>query len=65
MPNPQPTSASTCRRSNLMRMSWKNEATVLVGVEEQLAWMREAGLARVGCNWRWRGFALLAGQAAR
>lgn len=48
-----------------MRMSWKNETTVLVGVEEQLAWMREAGLARVGCNWRWRGFALLAGQAPR
>lgn len=37
---------------------------VLVGVDEQLQWMRTAGLVQVDCFWRWRGFALLVGQAA-
>ena len=36
---------------------------VLAEIEPQLAWMRDAGLVQVDCQWRWRGFALLVGQA--
>jgi len=36
---------------------------VLAEVGPQLDWMRAAGLTQVDCAWRWRGFALLVGQA--
>ncbi len=34
---------------------------VLAPVDEQLRWMRRAGLVEVDCGWRWRGFAVLTG----
>ena len=34
---------------------------ILAEIGPQLAWMTEAGLVQVDCNWRWRGFAVLAG----
>jgi SAM-dependent methyltransferase len=36
---------------------------VLAPVEPQLEWMRGAGLVQVDCMWRWRGFALMVGNA--
>ena len=35
----------------------------LASVEDQVRWMGEAGLADADCLWRWRGFALLVGDA--
>ncbi len=37
----------------------------LVSVEDQVRWMSEAGLVDADCVWRWRGFALLVGDAPR
>jgi tRNA (cmo5U34)-methyltransferase len=34
----------------------------LAPVDDQLGWMRDAGLTAVDCLWRWRGLALLTGQ---
>jgi tRNA (cmo5U34)-methyltransferase len=35
----------------------------LANIANQLQWLREAGLVQVDCLWRWRGFALLVGEA--
>ncbi|MEO6627194.1 MAG: class I SAM-dependent methyltransferase [Aquihabitans sp.] len=36
---------------------------LLAPIDDQLGWMRSAGLTQVDCQWRWRGFALLVGRA--
>ncbi len=36
----------------------------LAPIEDQLVWMHDAGMDNVDCLWRWRGFALLAGERA-
>jgi cyclopropane fatty-acyl-phospholipid synthase-like methyltransferase len=36
----------------------------LATIEDQSAWLRDAGLRNVGCLWRWRGFALLVAERA-
>ena len=35
----------------------------LASTDDQLSWMRAAGLAQVDCLWRWRGFAVLVGRS--
>jgi hypothetical protein len=35
----------------------------LASVEDQVRWMADAGLVDADCLWRWRGFALLVGDA--
>jgi cyclopropane fatty-acyl-phospholipid synthase-like methyltransferase len=35
----------------------------LAAIDEQLAWLSNAGFIEVECLWRWRGFALMAAEA--
>jgi tRNA (cmo5U34)-methyltransferase len=34
----------------------------LAPLDDQLRWLRDAGMTNVDCLWRWRGFAVLAGE---